>query len=245
MSRCSRAANMADRDRMPQARALMNTVRPAITNAAPRYAAACLESLAAVEFKAARFDSVAALARRAETLLETAGAADGMDYIAVLNTQANALENLKRRREALAIYERLAAMMDRTGRGQTSTRNVIRNNIGIALSNLGEMTEAEPILRQTVDVFRRGNPGGGVHPAILINYRRTVLFLQKLDTAAIWYEQLYTQSAARNDSTMEAEELTGWRTSRSRAGGSTKRHAGSGRSAACRAPIRRRGRAPR
>ena len=99
--------------------------------------------------------------------------------------------------------------MDSSGRGQAMSRNIIRNNIGIALSNLGEMKAAEPVLRKTVATFLRGNTEDFVHPAILINYCRTVLFLQRLDTAATWYEHLYTQSVERKDAMMESEGATG------------------------------------
>ena len=141
--------------------------------------------------------------------MEQAGDTTGMAYIGVLNTQANALENQKKRREALAIYDRVASVMDRTGRAQAMTRNVIRNNIGIALSNLGEMTRAEPVLRETVARFQGSSPDGFVHPAILINFCRTVLFLQQLDTAAVWYGRLYKQSVAGKDANMESEGATG------------------------------------
>ena len=141
--------------------------------------------------------------------MERAGDTTGMAYISILNTVANALENQKKRREALGLYERIAGVMDGTGRSQAMSRNVLRNNIGIAISNLGEMTAAAPVLRETVETFARSNSEGFVHPAILINFCRTELFLQHFDTAARWYEQLYTQSVARKDATMESEGAAG------------------------------------
>jgi tetratricopeptide (TPR) repeat protein len=162
-----------------------------------------------MEIKRARFDTAVAVGRQAAELLERSGDTTGMAYIGVLNTEANALENQKKRREALAIYDRITSVMDRTGRSQAMARNVIRNNIGIALSNLGEMTDAEPVLRETVATFQRSSPNGFVHPAILINFCRTVLFLQELDTAATWYSRLYKQSVAAKDANMESEGATG------------------------------------
>src|SRR6185295_9030632 len=112
--------------------------------APPSQRAVCLTQRADIEFLGGRFDSAAEISRRAASVLEQAGLTSGIDYITVLNSEANALENLKRRREALTIYQRLAATMDSTGRGQTSSRNVIRHNIGLALANLGEATAAQP-----------------------------------------------------------------------------------------------------
>ena len=209
LSRCARAANLAARNLGAQASALADSLRAAIGTLEPGEAATCLENLAEIELRGERFDSAAALASRAAALLESAGDTTGVDYIDVLNIVANALENQKRRREALGIYQRLAAMMDSTGRGQTLYRNIIRNNVGIALSNLGEMTAAEPILRETLETFRRGDPGGDVHPAILVNYCRTVLFLQRLDTAAVWYHHLYARAAARKETDMAADAAYG------------------------------------
>jgi serine/threonine protein kinase len=206
LSRCARASNFASRQLAAQSSALVDSIRTAIGTAAPAEAAACLEQLADIEIRGSRFDSAAALGRRAASLLESTGDTTGTDYVGVWNIVANALENQKRRREALDIYRRLADRLDRTGRGQTVFRNIIRNNIGIALSNLGEMTAAEPILRETLETFRRGDPTGDVHPAILVNYCRTVLFLQKLDTADVWYRRLHAKAPGPD---IEAEAAHG------------------------------------
>ena len=209
LSRCGRATALADRKQLTAAVALMDSIRPTIARAKQGIAGQCLAQLAQLEIARQHFDSAAILGQRAARLMERAGDTTGMSYVGVLNSAANALENQKKRREALAIYERIAAVMDSSGRGQAMSRNIIRNNIGIALSNLGEMKAAEPVLRETVATFLRGNTEDFVHPAILINYCRTVLFLQRLDTAATWYEHLYTQSVARKDAMMESEGATG------------------------------------
>jgi serine/threonine-protein kinase len=208
-SRCARADVLAERRERAKAAALIDSVRADLAAAEPETAANCLLQLAAAEMRHEQFDSAATMTGRASVLMEQAGLNTGIRYIGVLNTQANALENLKRRREALTIYQQIATLMDSTGRGQALTRNVIRNNIGIALSNLGEMTSAEPVLRETVATFQRGSPDGFVHPAILINYCRTLLFLQRLDSAAVWYTRLHAQSVARKEPFMESEGASG------------------------------------
>ena len=209
VSRCIRATTFQARKQEAHALLLMDSLQDAIAAAPPAQRAVCLTQRADIEFLGGRFDSAAAISRRAASVLERAGMTSGIDYIAVLNSEANALENLKRRREALAIYQRLAATMDSTGRGQTSTRNVIRHNIGLALANLGEATAAQPVLRETLETFRRGDPDGNVHPIILVNYCRTEFFLQRLDTAAVWYHRLFAQSVAANDTNMASEGAHG------------------------------------
>lgn len=118
LSRCFRASNLTARKRIAHASALIDSLRPAIESAAPRYAAACLGELSDIELRAERFDSAAAIGRRAGGRLERVGDTTGMIYVEILNIEANALENLKRRRQALAIYRRLAAVMDSTGEGR-------------------------------------------------------------------------------------------------------------------------------
>jgi eukaryotic-like serine/threonine-protein kinase len=203
LSRCHQAMNLQERNLAEQASALFDRIQPDLAAAPPLVAAECLQTQAEVEIKRANFDKAAALGRRAVDLMEKFGSTTGYQYLGMLNTWANALENAKRRREALQIYERIASAYDGSGRGNTMTRIIIRNNLGIALSNLGEMTAAEPVLQQTLEDYGRTNPAGDVHPAILINYCRTVLFLRKLDAAGTWYERLYRQAAERGDADMQ------------------------------------------
>ena len=62
-----------------------------------------------------------------------------------------------RGREALTVYRHIADRLDRSGRRETLARNVISNNIGIALANLGQLVEAEPVLRETAEqLFKIG-----------------------------------------------------------------------------------------
>ncbi len=183
-------------------------MEPELATAAPKDVAFCLQMQALVEIRMGRFDSAVSVGRRAAAMLEDLDARP-LERVGALNTVANALENAKRRREALEIYQQIAALLDSSGRDKIATRNVIRNNIGIALSNLGEMLEAEPILEKTVEEFLRTNTEGYVHPAILVNYCRTVLFLRKLDSAGMWYERLYEQAAARKDAAMQQDAAYG------------------------------------
>jgi tetratricopeptide (TPR) repeat protein len=154
-----------------------------------------------------RPDSAAGMSRRAITLLDQLGDTTQMAYVDALNTLANALENSGHRREALTVYQRIAGILDRSGRRETLTRNVISNNIGIALSNLGQLLDAEPVLRETAEQFRRTNPAGEVHPAIIVNYARTLLALNRLDSAAVWSRRLTTQSARDGNAVLEQTGL--------------------------------------
>lgn len=209
LSRCRQALSLQKRGLTGQASALLDRIRPDLAAAAPAVESECLQFEAEVEIKRGRFDQAAVLGQRSVDILEKLGSTTSTPYTDALNTLANALENAKRRREALAIYERLANLLDSTGRGKTIIRNIIRNNIGIALSNLGEMTAAASVLHETLEESRRSNPSGDVHPAILINYSRTMLFLRNLDESGASYGRLYQQALAHDDSAMEEEGASG------------------------------------
>jgi hypothetical protein len=59
------------------------------------------------------------------------------------------------------------------------------------------------MLRQAIVEFRRGDSSGFVHPAILVNFNRTLLFLRKLDSAGFWYGRMASQAAPRRDIEMQ------------------------------------------
>jgi len=208
-SRCSQAVNLRQRNHPEEGSALIARIQPELEHAPPDVLADCLNHQAEGEMRAGRYASAATLATRAARLAEAAGLTKGMPYFEVLNTQANAIENVGKGREALDIYRRIDRLLEESGRGKTMFRTVIHNNIGIALSNLGEMTAAEPMLRLAMEEFRQSDPAGDVHPAILINYCRTMLFLRRLDEAGRWYERLYRQATAHNDPNMQDDGAYG------------------------------------
>jgi hypothetical protein len=201
--RCARVFNLHHRDSTRRALAVLDETRPLFAQADRRDVAGCLQVEADMAYLTGRADTAVVLGRRAVALLDSLGATTGLSYLTVLNTLANALENAGHGREAITTYRRIAGVLARSGRGESTMHNVITNNIGIALSNLGEMRAAEPVLRQTVRDFARSNPTGFVHPAILINYNRTLLFLNQLDSAAMWYERMVSQAESQGDLEMQ------------------------------------------
>jgi serine/threonine-protein kinase len=201
--RCAQVSNIHHRDSTARALALLDRTRSLFSGADRSDVAGCLLVEADIAYFTDRADTAVILGRRALGLLDSLGDTTGMQYIGALNSLANALENSGRGREAIMAYERINDVLDRSGRRESVFHSVITNNIGIALSNLGEMNAAEPVLRGTVEEFQRSDPTGFVHPAILVNYNRTMLFLRKLDTAGFWYDRMVSQAAAQRDVEMQ------------------------------------------
>ena len=204
---CQRAGIYSNNNQAGSAHAALDTIRPLLATAAPEDLPDCLVVQAGVFTDDGQADSGVATARRAIALMEQQGDTSAGRFVGGLNILANSLENSHHRREALAVYQRLANLLDRTGRRETVSRNVISNNIGIALSNLGQLAEAEPVLKETADQFRRSNPNHEVHPAIIVNYARTLLGLNRLDSAEAYIRQLREQGARDGAANFEQTAL--------------------------------------
>ncbi|HSB54796.1 MAG TPA: hypothetical protein VLD58_10585, partial [Gemmatimonadales bacterium] len=192
---CNRAAYLSNSDQTQAAHALLDSLRPRLVDGPLAVLPECLVIQAGILTDDQHADSAVVLARHGIALMEQRGDTGEAAYVEALDILANALENSHHRRAALEVYQRLAALLDRTGRRETVSRNAISNNIGIALSNLGQLVEAEPVLLETAEQFRRTNPEHEVHPAIMVNYARTLIELNRLDSAAIWARQLRVQAA--------------------------------------------------
>jgi hypothetical protein len=200
---CAQALNVHSRDSTIRALALLDSARQLFPRADRSDVAGCLSVEATIAHQTGRTDTAVVLGRSAVALMTSMGDTTSMRYMAILNILANALENGGRGREAITAYQNIGEMLTRSGRRHALICNVILNNIGIALSNLGEMNQADSILRQTVAEFQQSDRTGFVHPAILVNYNRTLLFLRRLDSAAFWYQQMVSQAEARKDIEMQ------------------------------------------
>ena len=206
-NRCRRAMNLSNTDRATQAHAVLDSLASVLPNAPAADRIDCYLIEAEIATQDDRPDRAVELSRQVIAPLEQQGDTTGTTFIEAVNTLANGLENSGHRREALAAYQRIAALLDKSGRRETLTRNVVSNNIGIALSNLGQLLDAEPVLRETAEQFRRTNPAGEVHPAIIVNYSRTLLALHRLDSAAAWSRRLTAQAARDSNAGMEQTGL--------------------------------------
>ncbi len=206
-NRCLRASYLSESDQAAAAHALLDSLQPALARSDAEYLPECLIVQAAILTDDGNPDSSVVLSRRAIALMEQRGDTGETEFVGALDILANGLENSHHRRAALEVYQRLAGVLDRSGRRATVSRNAISNNIGIALSNLGQLLDAEPVLRETADQFRRTNPGGEVHPAILVNYARTLLELGRLDSAIHWASQLRRQAARDGRANLEQTGL--------------------------------------
>ena len=194
---CRRVNFLASQDSAAQAHAVLDSLNPMLSGANPSDLSDCLIQAAELAIDDRKADSGVVLARRAVELMTETGDTSKMEFLGALNTLANAFENSRKERQALEVYQRIAEYMDHRGHRETVTRTVVDNNIGIALSDLGQLVEAEPVLRKTADLFARSNPAGEVHPAIIINLARTLLALRQLDSAEAWTDRLLVQ-AVRN-----------------------------------------------
>ncbi|MEO8138574.1 MAG: serine/threonine-protein kinase [Gemmatimonadota bacterium] len=93
---------------------------------------------------------------------------DSADIYQGLSNVAEAMLNQGKVAEAAALYDTVAGALDRLRPTDTELRAINRANLGTALSQLGRYLEAEPLLREAVQLFEqaRGPNDPGVASAL-------------------------------------------------------------------------------
>ena len=116
-----------------------------------------------------------------DTLRETSDVA----YVDLLGTYGETLRDAGQYSQAVAIEQRGTRIVDSIGRGGMLLRNLLRHNWANNLVALGEMTEAEVIFHETVQVSARSDTGR-IHWQPLIHYAETALFEGHGDSVQKW-----------------------------------------------------------
>lgn len=138
-------------------------------------------------------------ARRGLAIKDSLGETSDPSYLELLGNLARALDNADRPRESIVIYERAIAVMDSTGRGGTISQVIQRHNLALSLINLGEMAQAERILKEVVQIAERSDPSGRVPWQPAIHYAETAL-AQGHPEAALEYFELVAAQGVREGS---------------------------------------------
>jgi eukaryotic-like serine/threonine-protein kinase len=208
--RCLEADNLRLDGKYKEAWARMatadSTLRPAPD---PTNEAACLDVRAALADETGRSGEAVAAARRAMAIKDSLGETGDADYFGLFNTLGSALEGDGQLREARRAYERAIGAMDASGRGSTSSRSVIRHNIGVLLTRLGLTSEAERALREVLDRLAGSDPSGRMPWQPLIHYAEVVLFQDQPDTALKYFSMIVRQALPDSNLYWEGRGLFG------------------------------------
>jgi len=110
-------------------------------------------------------------------------------------------------KQALAEFERGAALMSSLGRDETQTAVVLYNNWALALDQAGRPLEAEKIYRRVIDISRDNPTDDAVSPMVLTNYARVQRELDHLDQAADYAERAHSKAGQTGDELVISQSL--------------------------------------
>src|SRR5207253_9501083 len=96
--------------------------------------------------------------------------------------------------QAVAAYEKAAALMSSLGRDETGTAITLFNNWAIQLHQMGRPLEAAALYRRALDTSKTDKGEETVSPVVLSNYARSLRELGRLDEAAAYAERSYIQA---------------------------------------------------
>jgi serine/threonine-protein kinase len=116
------------------------------------------------------------------------------------NIQSNLAESYSQAGQpgqAIPLFEQAAATLTSLGRDQTQNAGTLYNNWALSLDLAGRPREAEEIYRRAIEVSRSNDTDEAVSPMLLLNYARSLRWLERLDEAAKFAEKAYERGKAK------------------------------------------------
>lgn len=191
-ARCNTVDNLRSEGRYDDAWRLVDSAQAMLrATPDPRTEVACLQALADLENEAGPGHQRALPAiRRAIALSDSLGAPHDGAYIGLFSSLATALDEAGHHREAVDVYRRAMAMMDHSGRGETSERIILQHDAAVAVADLGETATAEHMLHDVIARLVRGDSSGPLPTQPLVHYAHAALFQGHPDSAAKYFALL-------------------------------------------------------
>ena len=196
-ARCATADNLRIAGRGEEAAALLRRLRadPGL-GASPDARVTCLRARAAFEIELGSGDSAIAAASEAIAIRDSLGRVGDMTFVSLLGLHSGALDRARRLREAIASQRRAVAVADASGFSGTASASVMRHNLGVLLSKVGEIAEAERLLHGVLADLQATDPAGALPSQPLIHYAHAALQLGMADSARKYFAKLAGQATA-------------------------------------------------
>ena len=208
--RCYTADNLRTEGRYGEAeRAIQRADSMIGADTDPRVEAACLQVLADIDNEAGPGGRALPAIRRAIAIRDSLGETRDMSYVGMFATLAYSLDSDGRPREAVPIFEREAAILDSTGRGETMARAAVEHDMALSLMELGETAAAERHLHDALARVMRSDSTHQLPTQPLIHYAHAALFDWHLDSAAKYFAILAKQSREDGNGYWEGRALFG------------------------------------
>jgi serine/threonine-protein kinase len=209
-SRCDRADLLRHQGRNEAAWALFDRNQPLVRAARnPRLEAWCLSLRSELADETHRFEQGLADARRAVAIRDSLGMTRDVEYLDLLGELASALDLAGRPREGAAVFRRIIAAMDSTGRGGTISRAIHRHNLALVLTTLGETAEAESLLRDVREVFERSDSTHQAPFLAVIHYAEAALNQGRADSALKYFRVIVAEAVKDTNRYREGRGLFG------------------------------------
>ncbi|MGH8722686.1 MAG: tetratricopeptide repeat protein, partial [Burkholderiales bacterium] len=176
LASCNLASALAERGEHERAEALVQEGLRELP-AASRYAldrAYCLHRGSEVARVSGAAVEAVARAEAARELLAQAPVQFGHLNLGALMDLAESLRAAGRQREATGVFEQAAGQMTALGRSETQLAGTLFNNWALALSQLGQPLEAEPLFRRAIEISRADGTDEAVSSTLLTNYARVL-----------------------------------------------------------------------
>jgi tetratricopeptide (TPR) repeat protein len=207
---CDKVDNLRTEGRYQEAAQLMERATAMLrAHPDPRAEVGCLQTMTDLTNESGLGHGGSATIRRAIAIRDSLGETKDADYITLFSSLATALDREGQHRDALNVYRRAMAILDRTGQGETMNRAIFEHDYAVSLIDLGETAEAEQRLRDVLDRIARSDPSGHLPTQPLIHYAHTALFDRHTDSAAKYFAILAQQATQDHDSYWEGRALFG------------------------------------
>ncbi|HWA56172.1 MAG TPA: protein kinase [Gemmatimonadales bacterium] len=194
---CSRGSALTDAGQDDSARALVSEALAGLRRERDpdrRSLAGCL-MVASQLVPDSLPDSSQALLRRSLAELDTAGALLTLQAATVYNQLAIGQERTGAPREALALYQRAADVMDSIGYGETFPAIALISNRYSVLSRLGELQAGLAATREAARRVDLSDPGS-THPVVGFQHAQALFNMAQYDSSVAWYQRVVAAANA-------------------------------------------------
>ena len=208
--RCHLADNLRNQGKYDEAEAVFNGADSLLqASPEPRAQSFCLGMRAVFISEARKDGDPVTTARRAIAIRDSLGETGDDTYQDMLTVLAAALQDHGKERQGLAIYRRVMANLDSTGRSGTMVGATTRHNMAFLLVDLGQLAEAEQLFHQSLVQVGVANGWTTVPWQPVIHYAETALALGHADSAAKYFALIVSQARSNSDQYWEIRGLFG------------------------------------
>jgi serine/threonine-protein kinase len=195
--RCNSVDNLRTQGKYAEAERLAEQAVSMLKRAPdPNVEAECLLALANLENEVGNPEKSGPAVMRALAIRDSLGQRRDLFYVDLLDALGYTLDRQNKPREAVVVARHAIALMDTTGRGETTNSAIMRHNLGATYNRLGEVAVAESIFADVLQRLKESDPTGRLPQQPLIHYGHAALYQGDADSAAKYFSMLAEQSAA-------------------------------------------------